>query len=319
MDIKDLARVDLNLLLALQVLLEERSVSRAAARLNITQPAMSKTLSRLRDTFDDPLFTRSSRSIQPTPRALDIAYDLQEVLGQIGSLLNAVEFDPGVFTGEFTIALSEYIGATLLPNLVQRLHEQAPKLSIKTITRVDNQLDQLASGELDFAIHIRRSHYPSEFTVETLGSSPPAILVRDQHPLTQGEITWERLASYPLISLYISELDKSELAQTSDTYLRARDPEQAAFETSHLLTALEVLRSTDYFLRGPEFVTRNRAATEGIVALPLPAGSEYSMDYVMVRHARTGNSALHDWLWREILSVIQHQSSRVRVPGLLAS
>ncbi len=319
MDIKDLARVDLNLLLALQVLLEERSVSRAAERLNITQPAMSKTLSRLRSTFDDPLFTRSSRSIQPTPRALDLAYDLQEVLGNVVRLLDVVEFDPAAFSGEFTIALSEYIGATLLPNLVQRLHEQAPQLSIRTITRVDNQLDQLANGQLDFAIHIRRGHYPADFTVEALGSSPPAILVREAHPLTQGEITWERLAAYPLISLYISELDKSEIAQTSNTYLRARDPEQAAFETSHLLTALEVIRSTDYFLRGPEFVTRNRAATEGIVALPLPAGSEYTMDYVMVRHARTANSPLHHWLWQEILSVIQGQSSRVRVPGLLST
>ena len=57
--------------------------------------------------------------------------------------------------------------------------------------------------------------------------------MREQHPLTQGEITWERLATYPLINLYISDLDKAEIAQTSETYLRARDPDQAEFETSH--------------------------------------------------------------------------------------
>ena len=319
MDIKELARIDFNLLLALQVLLEERSVSKAAQRLNITQPAMSKTLSRLRATFDDPLFTRSSRSIQPTPRALELAPDLQDILGGIGRLVGGSEFDPKDFAGEFTIALSEYIGATLLPTLVQELHRQAPRLSIRTITRVENQLEHLTSGQLDFAIHIRRGHYGQEFTVEPLGSSPPAILVREQHPLTQGEITWERLATYPLINLYISDLDKAEIAQTSETYLRARDPDQAEFETSHLLTALEVLKNTDYFLRGPEFVTRNRAATDGIVALPLPTGSEYSLDYVMVRHARTANSPVHNWLWQEILTVIRGQSSRIRVPGQSAA
>lgn len=319
MDIKELARVDLNLLLALHVLLEERSVSKAASRLHITQPAMSKTLSRLRATFDDPLFTRSSRSIQPTPRALELTQDLQDILGDIGRLVGGGEFDPLAFSGEITIALSEYIGAALLPTLVQELHRQAPKLSIRTITRVENQLEHLTSGELDFAIHIRRSHYPKEFTVEPLGSSPPAILVREHHPLVQGEMTWKRLANYPLISLYISDSDKAEIAQTSEAYLRARDPAQAAFETSHLLTALEVLKSTDYFLQGPEFVTRNRAATDGIVALPLPQGSEYSLDYVMVRHARTANSALHNWLWQQILTVISGQSSRIRVPGQAAS
>lgn len=72
MDTRTLARIDLNLLVALQVLLEERNVSKAAERLFITQSAMSKTLGRLRELFDDPLFTRSSHGMVPTPRALDI-------------------------------------------------------------------------------------------------------------------------------------------------------------------------------------------------------------------------------------------------------
>ena len=83
MNINQLARVDLNLLVALQVLLEERSVSRAAQRLNVTQPAMSKTLGRLRETFEDPLFARSKRGIQPTPRAEALGAELQNILSDI--------------------------------------------------------------------------------------------------------------------------------------------------------------------------------------------------------------------------------------------
>ena len=76
MNLNRLARIDLNLLVALHILLQEGSVSRAAERLNITQPAMSKTLGRLRETFDDPLFVRSKRGIQPTPRAISLAGEL---------------------------------------------------------------------------------------------------------------------------------------------------------------------------------------------------------------------------------------------------
>ena len=84
MDISKLAKADLNLLVALHVLIEERSVSKAATRLHVTQPAMSKTLNRLRETFDDPLFARSKRGIQPTPRAEALANELIHVLSHRG-------------------------------------------------------------------------------------------------------------------------------------------------------------------------------------------------------------------------------------------
>ena len=83
MDTRDLSKIDLNLLISLQVLLEERSVSRAAERLFITQPAMSKTLARLRAVFDDDLFTRSSHGMQPTPRALELSAGLSAIIGDI--------------------------------------------------------------------------------------------------------------------------------------------------------------------------------------------------------------------------------------------
>ena len=150
MDTRTLSRIDLNLLLALQVLLEEASVSRAADRLNITQPAMSKTLSRLRDVFDDPLFTRSGRGIQPTPRAQALAGELQDLLGGLGRLVESRDFEPAAYEGEVTLALSEYIGVALLPPLIRRLHELSPRLSVRTITRIENQLEQLAQGNLDF-------------------------------------------------------------------------------------------------------------------------------------------------------------------------
>lgn len=305
MDSRQLHKIDLNLLVALQALLEERNVSRAAQRLHITQPAMSKTLSRLREVFGDTLFTRSNRGMQPTPRARELEQALPAILADIGRLVSGSDFDPWAYTGEVVLALSEYVGMALLPPLIQRLHEQAPRLSIRTITRVENQLEQLAVGNLDFAIHIAQAHYPDEFRVRAIGGSPPAILVRRGHPLTHGEVTWERLANYPVIRVYISDLDQAELVRSSETFNRVRHPQQGSLETSHLMTALEVLRNTDYFLPGPEYMLRNEAAAEGIVALPIPEGGDYSMEYMLVMHERCAGSPLHQWLWQQIVTTLQ--------------
>ena len=163
MNVKALAKADLNLLVALYVLLEEGSVSAAAKRLSITQPAMSKTLARLRNTFDDPLFVRSKRGIQPTPRAELVGAELKPLLSKIETLLDGEDFTPASYRGEIQIAISEYVGISLLPPLSAKLQQLAPKLRLKTITRVENQLHQLATGDLDFAIQLSRRDYPKEY------------------------------------------------------------------------------------------------------------------------------------------------------------
>ena len=308
MNITKLARLDLNLLVALQVLLEERSVSKAASRMAITQPAMSKTLSRLRETFNDPLFVRSKRGIQPTPRAESLASDLENVLGSIENLLTEGEFSPLSYQGEVCIAISEYVGLSLLPSLASRLQTIAPKLRVKTITRVEGQLEQLASGELDFAIQIERPSYAPEYRVQPLGSSPLAIFVRRQHPLVEEGVSIESVLRYPTINLYIS--DRENLESTIQNRYREVFGSTGMVETSHLLTALEILRETDYTLLCPAYLARNDGATRDVVALPLPAEQATVIDYTLVAHERTQRSALHQWLWAEIIDTVRNMRMR---------
>ncbi len=316
MDTRELAKVDLNLLISLQVLLEERSVSRAAERLFITQPAMSKTLSRLRQLFDDPLFTRSSHGMRPTPRARELAGDLAGILGDINRLVSDNEFDPASFNGEVTLALSEYIGITLLPELTRRLQARAPQLSLRVITRVENQLEQLALGNLDFAVHMRQAHYGDDFRVQLLGSSQVAVLLRTDHPLTAGAFDMEQLLGYPVIRIYIPDWTELEVQQNTDLLGRLAAPEQGSLEISHLMTALEVLRSTDYYMLGPTYLLQNEELSRGITALPMPDWEDYALEYVLVGHNRTVNSPLHNWLWEEITGTIRelraHQPHKLR-------
>jgi DNA-binding transcriptional LysR family regulator len=305
MDTREFNKIDLNLLISLQVLLEEKSVSRAAQRLFITQPAMSKTLTRLRALFADELFTRSSHGMQPTPRAIELSSGLSGILGDISHLIAGPSFDPQSFNGEITLALSEYIGVALLPRLTEQLHSQAPRLNIRVITRIENQLEALALGNLDFVFHVKQANYSAEFRVETVGGGPLAILVRQNHPLTSEEITWQRLAHYPLIKLYASNQDQVEIQQNAARRMPIGNHALGTLEISHLLTALEVLRQTDYFMPAPGFLLQQEDATAGIVGLQMPLGGGLNIQYALVAHKRASNSPLHNWLWDQITRTIR--------------
>jgi DNA-binding transcriptional LysR family regulator len=303
MDVSKLAKADLNLLVALHVLIEERSVSKAADRLNVTQPAMSKTLNRLRDTFDDPLFARSKRGIQPTPRAEALANELIHVLADIEGLLDAGEFSPQAFRGEIAIAISEYVGFTLLPSLTARLETRAPKLKLRTITRAEQQLDMLADGRLDFAIQLSRNAYPSEFRHFELASSPLAIFVRRDHPLTQQPLTEDNLRLFPQINLYIADRAQTDYVDQSTSQVLGSA--KGSVETSHLLTAFEILRSTNYTLVCPAYMARNDGATLDLVTLPLPGDHGQTVAYSLVAHDRTARSPIHQWFWNEVIDAVR--------------
>jgi DNA-binding transcriptional LysR family regulator len=312
MDTRDLLKVDLNLLISLQVLLEERNVSRAAERLFITQPAMSKTLGRLRDVFADPLFTRSSHGMQPTPRALELATALESVLQDIQHLVSPGTFDPDSWQGELTLALSEYIGIWLLPPLMARLQLLAPGIALKSITRVEQQLQHLAEGNLDFAIHIKHAHYGADFICQPLGGNAPVVLARQAHPLTGQTLSWETFREYPVIRLYISDQEELEFFKNQpeiNRELEAESRPRGGFETSHLLTALEVLRQTDYLMPAPPFLLGNPTVAYKIQALPVPDELDYHIDYMLVRHRRTENSPAHNWLWEQISELLAELQS----------
>ncbi|XVN14332.1 LysR family transcriptional regulator [Pseudomonas corrugata] len=123
----DFHGIDLNLLVAFDALMTERNVTRAAARVGVSQPAMSAALSRLRTLLGDGLFARSAEGLLPTPRARDLAVPIAQALHQLQvALVERPEFEPGKASLVFKLGLSDYPAYVLLPALLQALAEQAP-------------------------------------------------------------------------------------------------------------------------------------------------------------------------------------------------
>lgn len=152
---------DLNLLLALDVLLEERSVTNAADRLGLTQSAVSRILGRLRVTFDDPLFVRTSRGLTPTQRALELAGPLREtVAGLERLLLERNSFHPHSAQRRFRISAVDYAQVTLLAPLLARLATEAPFIDVEVRQLSLENERELESGALDLLLMPQQASGP---------------------------------------------------------------------------------------------------------------------------------------------------------------
>ena len=194
----DLHGIDLNLLVAFDAIMAERSVTKAGHRIGRTQPAMSAALSRLRGLFDDQLFVRGQDGLQPTPRAIELAEPLGRSLEEIGRTLGfAQEFDPALSRITLNIALQEHAAFKLLPNLVKRLHAQAPatKLAIRSYTARDDAIALLDAGEADVAVGVPPSSAPGRIFTTMLFEEEYVCVVRKNHPAAGRSLQLETFLS----------------------------------------------------------------------------------------------------------------------------
>lgn len=159
----NLQKVDLNLLVYLDVLLREKNVTRAAEQLGITQPAMSNILRRLRSLFNDPLLVRSSEGMTPTERAGELQPRIREILSDVSVLLEPrTEFRPYSTSRVFRIMTSDYAEATLVPRLVKALRSEAPNVILDFLTPSDVSYRDMEQGRVDLAIN-RFNEIPQSF------------------------------------------------------------------------------------------------------------------------------------------------------------
>lgn len=178
-----LNQIDANLLVALDVLLEERSVTGAARRLGVSQSAMSQTLGRLRATFGDPLLTRMGNSMEPTPRAQALAVPLKTALNDLEAVLSVgPEFEPGLARREFSIATTDYGAFLLIRPLMVRLEKMAPGLSVRVVQLGGDLLRLLEGGDADLLLSVA-PRLPRRIHSKVLFHENYRCLVHHTHPL----------------------------------------------------------------------------------------------------------------------------------------
>jgi DNA-binding transcriptional LysR family regulator len=182
----DFHGIDLNLLVAFDALMNERNVTRAAARVGVSQPAMSAALSRLRTLLADPLFLRSAAGLLPTTRARDLAGPIAQALRQIeATLVQPPVFDPGAATFAFTMGLPDYPAFVLLPSLLAALADEAPgvTVNVRAINHRDDAVDLLDAGAVDAAIGVAHTYADGRIMTQPLLRDAFVTIVAAHHPV----------------------------------------------------------------------------------------------------------------------------------------
>ena len=188
---------DLNLLRVFDVLLEERNVTRAGARLGLTQSAVSHALNRLRYALNDELFVRGPSGMQPTPRALEMGPQVHAALSQLQSAITLPDFDPATSERRFTIIAGAYACGVLAPPLVGRLAQDAPLCELAIAEQTADLVERLDARRVDFLVGGVVAA-PERFARETILTESLAWVVRAGHPLAaRNDVDLEALASVP--------------------------------------------------------------------------------------------------------------------------
>ncbi|MBF7682749.1 LysR family transcriptional regulator [Acinetobacter sp. B5B] len=178
----NLERVDLNLLIYLDVLLREKNVTRAAEQLGVTQPAMSNILRRLRTLFNDPLLIRSSEGMTPTERAIELQPRIRSALADLSTILEPrTEFKPYSSHRVFRIMTSDYAEATLVPKLIKALRAEAPHVVLDFLTPSDVSYRDMEQGKVDLAIN-RFNEIPQSFHQVLVWRDRFSCLMNAKHP-----------------------------------------------------------------------------------------------------------------------------------------
>ncbi|KGJ89775.1 LysR family transcriptional regulator [Colwellia psychrerythraea] len=298
-----LARVDLNLLVSLSVLLKEKNVSRAAERLYLSQSAMSRTLQRLRDLFDDPLFHRSSSGIVPTEKAQNIETLLPDLLQKLESILQDNDFSPESCDKHFSISLPSLASHNIFLPLVQNINSEAPAVQLSEYSAKISSIKSLESGLLDFVIHIEK---PSDaaFIATSLGKLSLAVFARNGHPLTtQSQVELADCFIYRFLDLNVREDSGITLTNPIDSILLKQGfKRDIQLKTSQLSILVELLKSSESLLIAPSFFANASPYKEQLVSVYQFEQTQSNMvELYLLQHQRTLNSAAHQWLKDKIL------------------
>lgn len=292
----DLAELNLNLLLSLEALLAEANVTRAARRLGVTQPTMSRALQRLRVELGDALLVRSGQGLVRTPRGERIHASLRDGLQALRRALRPPAFDPS--TARHTVALAAYdiVGAFLLPALLRRIEAEAPGLSLDvTPLRYADLVTQLEGGALDLAIGVGFAEAPGLMR-RRLFRDDWVCLARRGHPALGGGLDLDTFAGLPH-ALASPEGDGPGVVDRALHGLgRSR---RIAYRTRYFIAAAVAVAQSDLVLTLPRRPGRHLARQLDLAAYAPPLALPAS-DVLALWHARLNDDPLHAWV-REAL------------------
>lgn len=299
----DIRALDLNLLKALDALLDEGSVTRAAQRLSLTQPAVSGMLTRLRDYFGDPLFVRTSHGMVPTLRASELSVPVKQILTDIAILLKPMQFDPMTAELTYTLVATDYALKAVVVPLIAALKQHAPRIRI-AVRSVDSErmYQQLSRGEVDLAL-VTPQTTPDDLHGRALYQEEYVCVARCHHPLAAAsEMTLEQFCEQEHI---LVSTEGRFMGVTDEALAELSLTRRVGVSVNSFLVIPDILRSTDMIAVVP---SRMVPVDSDLAIIPLPLNVP-GFTKSMAWHERTHRDPAHQWIRALCVEISQHSAA----------
>ncbi|MBF0212178.1 MAG: LysR family transcriptional regulator [Magnetococcales bacterium] len=298
----DLVRFDLNLLVAFDVLMTERGVTRAGRRLGITQAAMSNTLRRLRDIFDDPLFVKIGLRMEPTARALELAGPVERALREVRQALNQERFDPIHAQHLFRIGMVDYASVLLLAPLVELLRQKAPGVAVELVDiGGEEERTVLESGAADL-VFSRFQWVPPNILLHRVFQMQFACIYRQNHPLVpDGKLTLESFLAADHVHFYPRGMTSTVVDEALANLGRSRSIKARMYSLGVIPF---MVAQSDVMAVLPDRVARQLAKPLGLRVAPVPVSTP-SLRMAIAWHPRTEKSPPNIWLREQVKQLLE--------------
>jgi len=285
-------KVDLGLLTTLQALIEERSITRAAERMHLSQPAMSRAFDRLQELFNDELLVRTRQGYEPTLRALHLYAEIERLLPSLEGLLRGDDFDPATATDTFRIAATDYATSVVFPSFMARLKTHAPHVALEVFPFTETVFRRLETNALDLALWVNNA--PNELRSQVLFHDRFMCLVRTGHPIGKDKLTLERYLSYPHASVTLAEGRQGIIDDILDENGLQR---RVQLKIPYFASAAWTIEHSDMVLTVPRRLAKRLAKIARIRSIEPPIElAEFR--YIQVWHPRMDSDPAHLWLRR---------------------
>lgn len=300
-----LSAVDLNLLVVLRALLTERHVTRAAARVGLSQSATSHALARLRELFGDPLLVRRGRALALTPRAERLLPTLERGLSDLKATIDGEpEFEPATARRSFTLGMADYTQAVVMGPLLRELGRLAPHVDLH-VTNAPDLEEQLSAGNVDLGLQVTGRAYDAALKSQRVFEDEFVCLVRRDHPKIGQKMT---MPSY-LAARHVVVAPSGTSGSLVDTELAARGlNRRVALRVTNFLIAPIVVAETDFVNTMPKRLGVKLAERYGLRALPPPLELP-RFGFVLLWHPRVDTDPAQRWL-RELLASVSGELGR---------
>ena len=308
----NISKIDLNLLVYLDVLLREKNVTKAADQLGITQPAMSNSLRRLRDLFNDPLLIRTSHGMNPTERAEELQPKIRHILSKIEYAVQPVsDFELDKSDRVFRIMASDYAESTIIPSLLNAIRDVAPNIRLDVLTPSDVSFQDVEKGKVDMAIN-RFNHLPQSFHQITVWRDNFTCLMSPENPALENFDLESYLAAQHVwvsktgmgVGVGMNPDDLQQLGWVDEALADIDRERKIKVFTRHYQVAALLAEQPDLIATLPRQAALMHANEDKLVMKPPPfpiVPIELKMAWSPLLHHNPG----HTWLRRLIVEVGQ--------------